>query len=200
MAKITSDTVNGWPVMSPLGKKESAVLAQNLSEGEPILGLVIGNFGQAIVATPQKVLVIKTGVMSGQSFGHKASSFDYRNIVGVEVRVGFAQGEFEILSGGLVNNQGNSVRSKVKMAEQPNGLVFGKTEVDLFNAMATKIREFANAAHQQNGTQAAQPPQSDQPAAHPSISAIKQLSELHAAGILTDEEFNTKKAELLGSM
>lgn len=38
------------------------------------------------------------------------------------------------------------------------------------------------------------------PAADDPIERIKKLSELHAAGVLTDEEFATKKAELLGEV
>jgi hypothetical protein len=33
--------------------------------------------------------------MAGQTFGGKATSYDYRNIMGVEVRTGLSQGEFE---------------------------------------------------------------------------------------------------------
>jgi Short C-terminal domain len=38
------------------------------------------------------------------------------------------------------------------------------------------------------------------PAADDPIERIKKLSELHAAGVLTDEEFAVKKAELLGEV
>lgn len=192
MARITVEYVNGWPMAEPLGKKEATLLSQILIQGEKVIGIIIGNFNQAIVATDQKVCILKTGLMSGQIFGGKSTAFDYRNIVGVEIRTGFAQGEFELLSGGLSNNQGNSTRAKVKMAESPNGLVFDKKEAAHFNAMASKIREKASGASDQTVVVQATP--------HPSIDAIKKLSELHAAGILTDIEFASKKTELLAKM
>jgi Short C-terminal domain len=43
----------------------------------------------------------------------------------------------------------------------------------------------------------AQPPPAAAPAADP-IEQLKQLGELHAQGVLTDEEFAAQKAKLLG--
>ncbi len=196
MAKLSTEYVNEWPVMGPLGKKESVLLAQNLSTDEEVLGTAIGSFGQTVVATTKKVIILKSGFMSGQTFGNKATSFDYRTLVGVEVRQGFAQGEFEILAGGLGNNQASTIGAKVNMAQQPNGLVFPKTDAKAFNAMATKIRDMSHSAHSEGQGQAGQ----GLSAEHPSVAAIKQLSELHDAGILSDSEFETKKKDLLSKM
>jgi len=196
MAKITVEYVEGWPVADPLPKKEAALLQQLLLPGEKVLSKMIGAFDQTVVVTDHHVCILKTGLMSGQIFGGKSTAFDFKNIVGVEIRTGFAQGEFEILAGGLANNQGNTLNSKVKIAESPNGIVFTKTEVNHFNAMAAKIRERVGS----QGMAPAPIPAPTQASAHPSIEAIKQLSELHAAGILTDEEFKTKKTELLLKM
>ena len=51
MAKLTSKIVGGWPVMEPLGTKETDLLSRNLAEGERVLGQVIGNSRQAVIAT-----------------------------------------------------------------------------------------------------------------------------------------------------
>src|SRR5580693_4387620 len=101
MAKPSRDTVDGWPMMQPLGKKEADLLRRNLAPGERVLGQVIARYGHAIVATDHKVLVVKTGIMAGTTFGGKATSFDYRTIVGVETRSGFGTAEFEIIAAGL---------------------------------------------------------------------------------------------------
>jgi hypothetical protein len=98
VSKLTVKTLDGWPNMQPLDKKEADLLNRNMAPGERILGQVIGQSRQAVVATDHKVLVIKTGLMAGQTFGGKATSFDYRTIVGVEVRTGWAQGESSRLS------------------------------------------------------------------------------------------------------
>lgn len=190
----------GWNLW---GKKEADLLSRHRSPGEQVLGQVIGNFNQAIVATDRKVLILKTGLMAGQTFGGKATSYDYGNIVGVEARTGFSQGEFEILAGGLANTQGNRRKDKAKMSEAPNGVVFAKVTAKPFDAMAAKIREMSGSRGAPRAPAAAAPPA---PAAVPApvgesrdaiFDAIRKLGELHDAGILNDEEFAAKKAELL---
>jgi hypothetical protein len=117
MARLTVKTVDGWPVMEPLGANEDDLLRRNMAPGERVLGQVIGSHGQAVVATDQKVLVVKTG----------ATSFDYRNLAGVEVRTGWAMGVFEI----------------VDTTGSPDGLVFNRQDARRFEAMAAKIREMS---------------------------------------------------------
>lgn len=187
MAKIVTTYEDGWPMMAPLGKKESARLAENLLPGEQVVGQVIGNFGQVVVATTSKVVIVKSGLMSGQTFGGKATAFDYSNLVGVEVRTGLIQGEFEILAAGLENNQRSNVNAKVNMAEQPNGVVFTKSDKDAFNAMAAKIRERASAAHVVHAA----------PAAISVADELVKFAALREQGILSEDEFAAKKAQLL---
>jgi hypothetical protein len=196
MAKIVTSYVDGWPVAEPMGKKETALLEQLLVPGEKVLGQVIGNFDQAVIVTDHHVCIVKTGLMAGQMFGGKSTAFDFKNIVGVEIRTGMIQGEFEILAAGLANNQGNTNNAKVEMAKSPNGIVFYKGEAPHFNALAAKIRERAGGHSLAPASASA----STQSHSHPTIEAIKQLAELHAAGILTEDEFTNKKAELLAKM
>lgn len=190
MAKIQTQIVDGWPMMTPLGKKESALLSQHLATGEKVLGQVIGSFGQAVIATDHKLLIIKTGMMSGQAFGGKATGFDYRTVVGIEVRTGFAQGEFEVLAGGLGNNQRSNLGAKVNMAEQPNGVVFGKVDASAFNAIAGKIRELSANAHAP-----AQPAAGE---THSVADELAKFAALRDQGVITEEEFQARKAALLG--
>jgi|SRR6187402_171822 hypothetical protein len=59
-----------------------------------------------------------------------------------------------------------------------------------------------SAAYQQQQyaePQYAPPPQAAAPPEDDRISALKQLGELHAQGILTDEEFAAEKAKILSS-
>ena len=51
------------------------------------------------------------------------------------------------------------------------------------------------AAYQQ---QAPPPPPPAAPAEDPSIAELQKLADLHSQGILTDEEFSAKKAQILG--
>jgi Short C-terminal domain len=197
MVKLTRQTIQGWPMMEPLGKKVHDLLQRNLAPGERILGQVIARYSQAIVATDHKVLVVKTGVIAGTRFGGKATSFDYRTIVGVEVRTGLVSGEFEIIAAALSAPQGNSGRDKRKIEESPNGVIYRKTEAPFFDQMAAKIREMTAAAH---GSGTAVNPAQQQTFDMSIPEQIKALSGLHQSGILTDQEFAAKKAELLSRM
>jgi hypothetical protein len=191
MTKLTYTYNDGWPFMQPLGAKETQLRNQNMIPGERVLGQVIASYGQAVVATTHKVLIVKCGMMAGQTFGGKATSYDYRNIMGVEVRTGFARGEFEVIVGGLATPAGNRNKDRVKAAESPNAVVFGSTDQKLFQSMAAQIRQMASqplAASSSNASQAPIPEQ------------IRQLAELHATGILTDDEFARKKVDLLKRM
>lgn len=195
MAKTNCTYTEGWPTMEPLRDKEAKSLAENLTQNEQVLGQVMGNFHQVAVATDQKLLIIKSGLMAGQSFGGKATSFDYSNISGVEVRSGFSLGEFEVLNPAMSTPQGNRGRDRVKIAETPNGLVFGSREKPHFLAFAAKVREMVG-GHNNHQPAAAGP--ATAPAGIPE--QIAQLAKLRDAGVLTDAEFNTKKAELLARM
>lgn len=178
-----------------------------------MLGQVIGSFGQAVIATTHKVLIVKTGLMAGQTFGGKATSFDYRNIMGVEIRTGFATGEFEIIVGGLATPAGKRNGNKVKASEAPNAISFGSVDQKYFQMMAAQIRMMAarplNPTPQPQNISTQRPNTPPQSPTVPSNGGsgqlsipeqIRQLAELHAAGILTDAEFSGKKAELLSRM
>jgi hypothetical protein len=198
MTKITFGYKDGWPLMQPLGAKEAKLRDQNMVTDERVLGQVIGSYGQAVVATTHKVLIVKTGMMAGQTFGGKATSFDYRNIMGVEVRTGFARGEFEVIVGGLPTPRGNRNKDKVAAAESPNAIVFGSSQQKLFQSMAAQIRMMTGQSLATAGQYMASA--SNGSLQGPIPEQIRQLAELHGAGILTDAEFAAKKAELLSRM
>ncbi len=144
IAKRTRTYSDGWPVMQPLGAKEVQLRDQNMISGERVLGQVIGRCHQAVIATTQKVLVVKHGFRAGQAFGGKATSYDYRNIMSVEVRTGFSQGQFVVIVGGLAAPRGNRNKDKVEVMESPNGVIFRSTDQKLFQSMAAQIRLMAS--------------------------------------------------------
>lgn len=61
-----------------------------------------------------------------------------------------------------------------------------------------KWAEQEQAQYEQQYAEQAPPPPQAAPAASDDMAEIKQLAELHAQGILTDEEFAAKKAQVLG--
>lgn len=78
------------------------------------------------------------------------------------------------------------------------GLPAAKNGADVRNQLLTLI-DWARAQAQAVGSSGATSPASE--AGEPSVTdTLKQLGELHAAGVLTQEEFEAKKAELLSRL
>jgi hypothetical protein len=142
-AKKTHTFNDGWPVMQPLGAKEVELRDQNMTSGERVLGQVIGRSGQAVIATTQKVLVVKHGFMAGALDG-RATSYDYRNITDVEVRTGFSLCAFAVIVSGLAGPRGIRNKDKVEAMESPNAVIFRSTDQKLFQSMAAQIRLMAS--------------------------------------------------------
>lgn len=188
MTRLNCEYVDGWPFMSPLGEKEFNLLQSTAGPDEEILGVVIGQFNQTVVATAYRVIFVKTGITAGQTFGGKATSFDYGNIVGVEIRTRMMYGDFVLISAGLPIIRGESSSEKIQIPHSPNGIEFFKSELLIFQAMATKIRE--RTFQLSSG-------QNQSPSTESIPDAIRKIAELHKSGILSDEEFQSKKAELL---
>ena len=61
-----------------------------------------------------------------------------------------------------------------------------------------KWAEQEQAQYEQQQAAAPPPPPAAAPAASDDMAELQQLAELHAQGILTDEEFAAKKAQILG--
>jgi hypothetical protein len=87
------------------------------------------------------------------------------------------------------------------------GLIRGVARTAVIAGTATHVsnnvsRRQANKwAQQDQGGQPEQqsaPPPAPAPAAPDPIAQLKELGELHASGVLTDEEFAAQKAKLLG--
>lgn len=66
------------------------------------------------------------------------------------------------------------------------------------NVSRRQSNKWAEQDQQGQAEQQAAPPPPPAPAAPDPIAQLKELGELHASGVLTDEEFAAQKAKLLG--
>jgi hypothetical protein len=185
----------GYP-MHPMGVKEKAQLAQTLLPGEKVLSQCVGMKGQTLVVTDRKVLIIKTGWMAGTAFGAKVTAFDYRTITSVEVRTGPLTGAISISSGGVAQRDRTywDVNSPDGAYASPDAIPILKAQAPDFQKAAALIRELAatGSTHIASSQFTTPPPPADP------IEQLKELAGLRDAGVLTAEEFDAKKAELLG--
>jgi hypothetical protein len=188
-------TEDGWPMVEPIPPKETKLFAATITPGEAVLGQLVGDYNQTAVATNKRIIVLKSGFMVGATFGGLNTSFDYLNITAVEVRTTLAFGYFELTAGGMRLPNGRGIGAQTQQRELPNVISFTKSKRAEWDHFAGKVREMTHAAQAPSaGAWTSGGVESSIP------KLLSQLAELHAAGVLTAEEFATKKAELLSRM
>ena len=88
------------------------------------------------------------------------------------------------------------------------GLIRGVARTAVIAGTATSVsnrvsrrqgQRWASQEQQQAPPQAAPAPAAAAPSAGDSLSQLKELGELHASGVLTDDEFAVQKAKILAS-
>lgn len=162
------------------GGREIKKLATHLWEGESVRNMTTGQYGKGIgllVLTDRRLLFILEGVMSQQT-----EDFPLDKISSVQWNAGFATGTVIVFASGN--------KAEIKSVQKEDG----KEITDLIRArLSGGPSAIAGPAQQQEA-----PPASS---VEPDLfEHIRKLGQLHDAGILTDEEFATKKAEILARM
>ena len=71
--------------------------------GETILVQLKGAFNEALVCTSRRVMIAKSGFMTGQMFGSDVFQVPYGNITSAEVKYGIMSGYFQVSAGGVQN-------------------------------------------------------------------------------------------------
>ena len=180
---------------SRLHRKANEALDQNLAPGETVQVIITGPSAQAIVGTDRRAFVYKKGFMAGASFGSELTSWDYRNLVGVQLHTGMMSGAVVLQAPGQsgtrtnVWKQGDSDPYKA-----PNAIPINRP-YDQAQAGVARLRQLIDFAQHGRPHQVVQT--APAPEAPSLVDEIKRLADLRAAGALTDEEFTAFKAQLL---
>lgn len=168
----------------------------NLGNNEKIELWLKGAFKEWLICTNNQVFIIKKGFMTGHTFGNGVFQMPYKNITGATVNYHLLSGYFEINAGGMQNtvkdywsNDKNSDPSKAPNCVSINDK---KTSTKFKEAAAFIMNKVQNLNNSQ--TNVASNINIDIP------TQIKKLAELKNQGILTEDEFNKKKTELLSKM
>jgi hypothetical protein len=142
------------------------------------------------------ITILRTGMLARASVGKGEKQIPLSQIAAVQFKPAgpLVNGFIQFTVGG-----GNERRSRfgsqtTDAARDENSVVFRYSQRDDFLALRDAVQA-AMTAIQQGAPEA--------PAAAPNggiPEQIQQLSELHAAGVLTDQEFSAKKADLLSRM
>lgn len=178
---------------------EKVLKSINLMTGEKVLLWLKGTFKEWLVCTDKQVFIVKKGFMTGHTFGNGVFQMPYKNIAGATVNFHLMSGYFELSAGGMQNTSKSywSNKKGENPQQAPNCIsITSKKLAEQFKGacgfIMDKIQDQSQAGQVQNNpvnvTAESIPDQ------------IKKLAELKDAGILTEEEFSTKKSELLAKM
>lgn len=159
------------------GGREIKKLIEHLWEGESVDRMTTGLYGNGtglLVLTDRRLLFVKDGMMSKTT-----EDFPLSKVSSIQWSSGMLLGTITVFASA----------NKVEIKNVDKG--DGKELVDVIRARIAPGADAPPPAAPAEPAAAAGPDLIDQ---------IKRLGELHDAGILTDEEFSTKKAELLARM
>jgi len=179
---------------SRLHRKANEALDQNLAPGETVEVVITGPSNQAIIGTNRRVFVYKKGFMAGASFGSELTSWDYRNLNGVQIHTGMMSGAVVLQAPGQSGTKTNIWKNgDSDPYKAPNAIPINRPWEPATEGVA-RLRQLMDAAHQtgqQEPTETAPFLNADP------MAQLKQLGELRDAGVVTPEEFEAKKAEIL---
>ena len=174
-----------------LYKGANQVLDENLAPDEHVKVIIRGTLDSAMMGTDRRVFVFKMGFMAGATFGHKFTSWDYRNIVGIQIETGLLTGFVVIQAPGTETADGSYWSTgKNSPDKSPGAVPIHRYHFKQARKGVALLRLLISESQMQ-GSPANVSTSQDIPG------KIKQLAELHEQGILTTEEFQAKKSELL---
>jgi hypothetical protein len=166
-------------------------LDKNLASDEAVEVVITGPSNQAIIGTGRRAFVYKKGFMAGASFGSELTSWDYRHLVGVQLHTGMLSGAVVLQAPGQTGNRTNTwTFGDDDPYKAPNAIPITKPWQQAEEGVA-RLRQLIDKAHQPSGAPV-EPPVDQDP-----IAVLRQLGELRDAGVLDEQEFQTKKAEIL---
>jgi len=170
----------------------SRIVQENLTPGEQVIVKLKGVFNEALVCTERRVMVIKSGFMTGNTFGSDIFQVPYANITGAQVNAHLLTGYFEVSAGGIRNQPKSYWQTDKNSPEKsPNCVSLNRGLFTPFRAASNLIIERVYRAHAPQNA-------SDNPPTGTVL--LEHLAKLRDAGILSDAEFEAKKTEILSRL
>lgn len=161
---------------------------------ETIYVALKGAFKEYLICTDKMVYIIKKGYMTGHMFGDNLFNMPYTNITNAQIDYHLATGYFIISAGGIENRPLSYWSQNNDSAQTaPNAIsITGNTQKNLFH-------DAANFILQKISSDTSVDPITSKPMEARSLSdELRELKELLDDGIITQDDFNKKKSELLG--
>ncbi len=169
------------------------IINSSILKDEQVKIGIKGSFREYLICTDKKVYIIKKGSVTGHFFGNGNFSIIYSQITNVEIDFHMLSGYFEISTGGLENKRLNywSNDPNYDPAKQPNCISLNKSCKDKFE----KAQKFIMNNIEKLNSMPRDTSNIKQEKSIPE--QIREYKELLDDGIITQEEFEIKKRELL---
>lgn len=175
---------------SILHKDANSTLNENLLSNETVKVIILGMGDSALIGTERRVFIFKKGITGGVTLGTKLTSWDYKNLTGVQLETGKITGVLSLQGPGIMSQDLSSWSflndNKNDAWSVPHALVIGQVQLEGARRGVVKLRELISEAQQPVSS------------ASTGINDLEKLAGLKEKGIITEEEFNQKKKQLLG--
>lgn len=182
-------------LIQELPKRLENALQEMLQPGERVEVKLQGAFKEGLICTDRRVIVLKSGFMTGHAFGTHTFQLPYANVAGADVSFHLMTGYFELSAAGMANTP-KSYWSRDKGSDPtkaPNCVsLSGKAMAQKFREASAFIMERVAQAH--SGAHAAQ---AGSAAGDDMISKLERLAKLRESGVLTQEEFEEQKRKII---
>lgn len=179
-----------------LDRRARKAVLDALEENEQSLFCVRASDGQAIVALRDRLLLVKAGRASASPIRPKVVAFRYDEIAAISIEVGEVNSVIEIapLHGRPRREWWHSWIAFEDPLRAATTLVVRTDELQLYEPALQRLRTLVDASRGPSRTPASSGTgirQSDL------VSSLERLSALHAAGAISDDEFELAKQALL---
>jgi hypothetical protein len=177
-----------------LKRKVKAALVQNLASDETIKAIIRGAHGQAMIGTERRVFVCKPGFMAGASFGAEVTSWSYQNLLGVQAHKGMLSGAVVLQGPGQTGTKTSYWQGgRDDPRQAPNAIPIAG-DWPRVNQGVARLRQLIDDAHRPVAPVLA-PATTQAPLS--TADELRKLADLREEGILSEEEFESAKAQLL---
>ncbi len=139
---------NNTSLIESLGSRGEKHLAANMQPSEKIVVKLKAPWGQAFVLTDRHIYIIKWGYMTGNTFGGRCTAFDYRNVVGIEIKKNLITGTLEVISAATQNaNLGYWAQKQSSAWKSNYAIPFTTQKFNLFQQAVNIARGLINKSH-----------------------------------------------------
>lgn len=183
-----------------LHRKAQEALRQNLASDEEVRVVVYGPSKAAMIGTDRRLFIFKTGVSAGATFGAKFTSFDYRNVSGVQLHTGAMTGSAVVDVAGAAPVGSSYWGNKNNDPWKAQNAIPITRPYDRPRQEVARLRELIAAWHDRSSPSAAVSAPSAAPIQLSIPDQIRQLGELRDQGLVTPEEFEAKKTDMLSRL